>query len=227
MASAIGNKVNVNPKPPNAPKGLTGAQPQNQGKSLTNAKSQAAQKSYASNQANLQAKNQASANAISSAASAAAAPNKVVIHPIAAAEDPRDSSYWETLTNLEFNKNQEIKNLETQGVFDQTAYSREKAESDRLMPVEQRNLRENANVAGTIYSSATTNAANELGIQQSNRNSSLEEAYQKLLFERAKEKQGVEGNFKLASSQDYESAIERNINKAREKRELEPIEYYE
>lgn len=221
MASAIGNKVAVNPRPPNEPKGLKGAQPANNAaKSLTQNGSAAA---YARNQAALQARNAASASAISAAASAAS--RSSVVHPIAAAEDPRDSSYWATLSTLEFNKNKELENLKTQGVFDTTAHNREKAEMERLNPVEQRNLRENANVAGEIYSSATTNAANELGIQQANRSSALEEAYQKLLFQRAQEKEGVEGNFKLESDRDMESAIERAINKAREQRELEPIEF--
>lgn len=196
-------KVETNPRPPNEPKignakKVAGAQPGNS--------AAAKQKKAAQPSAALRSAAQGISSTNFSGVHAAGTP----IAPLGAS-DPRDATYWETLSSLEFSKNKELENLHTEGVFDETSHNREKAELERLEPNEQRNLREGANVAGEIYSSATTNAANELGLQQSNKRSALEEAYQKLLFQRAKEKEGVEGNFNLGAREDYEKAVERAV----------------
>lgn len=113
----------------------------------------------------------------------------------APAPDPRDSTYWEQIALTNLNRTNLLNQLSEGEQLDESSYKRNLAAEEYRDPIESRELRENANVAGGIYSTATREDEGNLGQEQYNRRAGLGEEYSQAKLNRIKERSGIEGEY--------------------------------
>lgn len=123
--------------------------------------------------------------------------------------DPRDDQYWLDVTQLTFNKDLQLQGLNTQGVFDSTAHDLALLNRSQQEPLEVQRLREQANVGGSIYSTATQEDLGQLGKQQFAQKADIENAYNRALADRALQEQGIKGQYGIDQQQALATATAR------------------
>jgi hypothetical protein len=111
--------------------------------------------------------------------------------------DPRDDQYWRDYTQLNFNKDLNLSQLNTEDVYANTAYQAALQRRSFDEPLEVQRMREQANVGGTIYSTAHQENLGLLGQEQFQTRSDLENAYNQALADRALQRQGIQGQYNL------------------------------
>lgn len=209
-------KVNPNPRPPNEPKGAISNNFQPSKKGLASA-----QPAKAGAKTGIGVSNNQVANKPGPGNNAAntSTPGPVAAPAPAAPVDPRDSTYWEEIAQINLNRTAGMNRLEEAGVLADTSLKRQTGVFDYNDPLENMRLRENANVAGGIYSTRTREDEGNLAQEQYARRAGLKEDFDRSSLERAKEKDllskeygtGLNGNYGQLGIVSLKEAVARRI----------------
>lgn len=123
--------------------------------------------------------------------------------------DPRDDQYWRDITRLQFERNSGLAQLNTEGVFARTSYEQALAARARSEPLEQLNLRQQANRGGAIYSTATSEALGQLAQNQFQQRSELESEFNADRISREMEMNALRQGYSIDEAQALGDAVAR------------------
>lgn len=123
--------------------------------------------------------------------------------------DPRDARYWNDVAQINFNRDQSLAALNSQGVFDQQAYEQALLQRTQAEPLEVQREREAANAAGAIYSTATQEDLGQLAKQQFLTRADLSGTYNQSVTQRALQQQQLQGQSAFDIQNAYFAAAQR------------------
>lgn len=111
--------------------------------------------------------------------------------------DPRDDQYWRDYAQINFTQSQGLSGLNTQDIYSRTAYEQALQRRSFDEPVEVQRERENANVGGTIYSTAHQEDLGRLAQSQFQTRRDLETDFNQGAADRALQRQGLTGQAQI------------------------------
>lgn len=205
---------NSNPRPPNEPR-VGNAQPLYPKNLLRNATLSKGGKEQQHKIEKRNHENKGQAGATTTGVQPASTPTSTTAPP-----DPRDSSYWEDVAQIKLNRTAALGRLNEAGVLEGNQYEHELNEYNYLDPEENRGLREGANVAGGIYSTATRENEGRLAQQQLARRAGALNAHQQAELQRGREADQINSEFGTGENDNpygqrgidaYKEAINRRV----------------
>jgi hypothetical protein len=127
------------------------------------------------------------------------------------APDPRDDQYFLDIARLNFEKNQAISDINTEGIYAKTSYedatdASQRSERDQLL-----STKEAANRGGAFYSSRTANTLGEVQRDALLQRLGLERDFQYGEAGRASALHGIEGSYLIDSAQAQSNTVGRAV----------------